>query len=72
MGHAGCKRGNLAENMVLCSMVCGSLASSYMTYITYELRDVETFGKGKPFKRMEKVETQIGYESFVSKFRFVI
>ena len=72
MSHKDCSRGELPINMVFCETVSNTLKDSTMTYVTFEQRDVETFGKGKPFSRMEKVETQVSYESFLSKFRFVV
>ena len=70
MDHAHCKRGELDMKLVFCETVSSDFADSVLTYITFEEREVETFGKGKPFKRMEKVESQLSYSSFVSMFRF--
>lgn len=71
MDHTGCKRGVLDMNMVFCETASTSLSLSPLTYIVFEESEVETFGKGKPFKRMEKVEKQMSYGSFVAKFRLV-
>ena len=34
-------------------------------FITYESKEVETFGKGKPFARMEKISTAYNYKEFM-------
>ena len=40
-----------------------------MSYVTFEQREVETFGKGKPFSRQEKVESLLSYDEFQVKLR---
>ena len=34
-------------------------------FITYENQEVETFGKGKPFARMEKISTSYNFKDFM-------
>ena len=62
----------LPENMVQCETTSLAMKDSTLTYVTFVQRDVETYGKGKPYTRMEKVETEVSYEMFVSQFRFVL
>ena len=68
--HTNCKRGILPDNIMHCQQADELLKDTSLTYIIFELHEVETFGKGKPFSRMEKVELQVSYDTFVSKFRF--
>ena len=62
----------LPENMVQCETTSLAMKDSTLTYVTFVQCDVETYGKGKPYTRMEKVETEVSYEMFVSQFRFVL
>ena len=57
---------NHTECMVYCVF-----KDSTLTYVDFEQREVETFGKGQPFSRMEKVETELSYDAFILKFRCV-
>lgn len=52
----------LPENMVQCETTSLAMKDSTLTYVTFVQRDVETYGKGKPYTRMEKVETEVSYE----------
>ena len=61
----------LPEDMVKCETASMAMKDSTLTYISFVQRDVETFGKGKPYTRMEKFETEVSYDMFVSMFRFV-
>ena len=36
-----------------------------LDFISYESNDVETFGKGKPYSRMEKVATKYSFNEFM-------
>ena len=38
-------------------------------FVTFESRDVETFGKGKPYKRMEKIVTDYNFDEFTQMIR---
>ena len=40
-----------------------------LDFITYESKEVETFGKGKPFKRVEKVATNYEFKEFMEAMR---
>ena len=44
---------------------------STLNYVTFETKSVETFGKGKPYSAVEKVETPIKYSEFQVKLRWV-
>ena len=43
--------------------------NSTLSFVTFEAREVETYGKGKPFTRQEKVESLISYAEFQEKLR---
>lgn len=47
-----------------------AMKDSTISFISYEQREVETFGKGKPFSRMDKVESEVSFETFIAKFRY--
>ena len=68
-GHAACSRGVMPPNMVSCHTSFNALWDSTMSYVTFEQREVETFGKGKPFSRQEKVESLLSYDEFQVKLR---
>ena len=69
MSHSGCKRGYIGQEVMFCSSVETQLRDTTLKFIVFEDREVETFGKGKPFKRMEKVENLLTCQEFVSECR---
>ena len=42
-----------------------------LLYTTFENKEVETFGKGKPDTTVEKVETAIKYPQYQERLRWV-
>ena len=46
-----------------------SLMNSTLNFVSFEAKEVETYGKGKPFSRQEKVESLISYPVFQEKLR---
>ena len=48
MNHTECKRGELPKNMVYYETAASVFKDSTITYVDFEQREVETFGKGKP------------------------
>lgn len=70
--HNACARGILPPNMLNCPTSYNILAGSNFNFVTFEMRDVDTFGKGKPYKTLVKVTTPLDYFQFLQKFRFRI
>ena len=65
--HTGCSRGVLPEWLTQCPS--SSPNDLRLDFITYESKEVETFGKGKPFKRVEKVATNYDFKKFMDAMR---
>ena len=65
--HTGCRRGILPSAATQCSS--SSPDNLTLDFISYETKDVETFGKGKPFTRMEKIATSYNFDDFMVKFK---
>ena len=65
--HTDCSRGILQS----ASNQCPSSSPENLTldFISYETKDVETFGKGKPFTRMEKIATSHNFDDKMVKFK---
>ena len=40
-----------------------------LTYVKFETTEVETYGKGKSYTRVEKVETELSLSEFLKSFR---
>ena len=40
-----------------------------LTYVKFETTEVETYGKGKSYTRVEKVETELSLSEFLESFR---
>ena len=59
----------MPENMVYCHTSFNALMDSTLNYVTFEQREVETYAKGKPFSRQEKVESLLSYHEFQVKLR---
>ena len=55
--------------MVYCHTSYNPLMGSTLNYVSFEQREVKTYGKGKPFSRQEKVESMIGYPEYHEKLR---
>ena len=68
--HDACSRGVLPPDMLNCPTSYDILAGSNFNFVTFEMRDVDTFGKGKPYKTLVKVMTPLDYFQFLPKFRF--
>ena len=43
-----------------------------LLYTTFENKEVETFGKGKPYTTVEKVETPIKYSQYQERLRWFL
>ena len=69
MTHTACSRGIMPASMVHCHTSYQTLMNSTLSFVTFEAREVETHGKGKPFSRQEKVESLISYAEFQEKLR---
>ena len=67
--HTACSRGIMSGSMLHCHTVHNALMNSTLNYVSFEAREVETYGKGKPFSRQEKVESMISYPEFQQKLR---
>ena len=52
-----------------CSTAALALTDSTITYVKFETIEVETYGKGKPYTRTEKVETELTLSEFLAAFR---
>ena len=57
--HGECSRGRLPEEFLFCPSPLNE--PDNLGFITYESRDVDTFGKGTPYKRVEKIFTDYSY-----------
>ena len=62
----GCDRGNLPMDFLFCPTADSQETPDSIGFVTYETRDVDTFGKGVPYKRVEKIVTDHSYEEFKS------
>ena len=62
--HTNCKRGKLPENFLFCPSASTVMKNKEFGFITYESLEVDTYGKGKPYKRTEKVVTDYPFEKF--------
>ena len=61
--HTGCSRGELSSTFSKCHSA--DIDRVMLDFISYESNDVETFGKGKPYSRMEKVATKYSFNEFM-------
>ena len=55
--------------MVHCPSSFLALQHTTLNYVTFETEQVETFGKGKPYTTVEKVETPLEYPQYQEKLR---
>ena len=69
MDHSGCQRGVLPDNFFNCPTTSSALENSTLTHIKFETTEVETYGKGKSYTRIEKVETELSLAEFVALFK---
>ena len=65
-GHDKCAQGKLPADFLSCPTVTSSISILSLGFTTYESVDVETFGKGSPYKRVEKIVREYPYEEFQS------
>ena len=65
--HVGCSRGVLPTSLTDCPS--SSLDDIMLDFISYESKEVETFGKGKPFNRVEKIATSHRFDDFMVALR---
>lgn len=63
--HTGCSRGILPENFLFCPTAGSKRKENSLGFITYETREVDTFGRGAQYKRVEKIETEHSFDVFV-------
>ena len=69
INHNSCFRGVLPPSKVHCSSSLQALKDTTLNYVTFETRDVETPGKGKPYTTLEKMETPLEYTHYQDKLR---
>ena len=62
--HDACQRGKLSEQFLSCPSAASAIHDLSLGFITYETNEVDTFGKGASFTRVEKVTTDYSYGEF--------
>ena len=67
--HNDCKHGVLPAEFLYCPSSQDNKDDLMIGFVTYETREVETHGKGKPFTRTEKIVTDYTFDEFVEKMR---
>ena len=67
--HSSCKQGILPEKFLYCPSADAATKDVLLGFVTFESKDVETFGKGKPYARMEKIVTDYSFEQFKQMLR---
>lgn len=67
--HDGCCRGDIPEDFFVCHTASSALTESTLTYVKFETTEVETYGTGKPYSRMEKIELELSLTDFLESFR---
>ena len=67
--HAACHRGILPDDFLFCPSANSLSGDLTVGFVSFESRDVETFGKGKPYKRMEKIVTDYDFDKFTQMMR---
>ena len=63
-GHVDCQRGILPSTFLYCPSAEPATEDLNVGFITYETKEVDTFGKGKPFTRIEKIVTDYTFDKF--------
>ena len=66
MNHNSCSRGVLPADFGSCHTAAAALVDSTITFVTLESTEVETFGKGKPYTRTDKIENEMDLSEFLS------
>ena len=59
-----CKSGNLPDQFLHCPSAASVMKNMQLAFVTFESKDVERFGKGKPYKRVEKIMTDYTFDKF--------
>ena len=67
--HVSCPRGILPDNFLFCPSADSLTEDMTLGFVTFESKEVDTFGKGKPYKRIEKVVTDYHVEEYTEHFR---
>ena len=67
--HTECNRGKLAGDFLFCPSAISAKETINLGFVTYETKDVETFGKGVAYKRVEKCLTDNSYKKFETLLR---
>ena len=67
--HISCPRGILADNFLFCPSADSLTEDMTLGFVTFESKEVDTFGKGKPYKRIEKVVTDYHVEEYTEFLR---
>lgn len=62
--HNACMRGKLSGQFLSCSSAVSGISDLSLGFITYETNEVDTFGKGASFTRVEKVSKDYSYDEF--------
>ena len=68
-GHGDCMQGNLPDNFLYCPSAERALEDLKLGFVTYETKEVDTYGKGKPFTRTEKIVTDYTFDEFKGLLR---
>ena len=63
--HNNCDRGVLPSDFAYCHTAGAALVDSTITFVTFESTEVETFGKGTPYTRMDKIENEMELSEFL-------
>ena len=63
--HNACKRGKLSGEFLNCPSAVMGINDLSLGFITYETNEVDTFGKGASFTRVEKVSKDYSYGEFM-------
>ena len=69
MTHTSCNRGILPDDFFECISTSSALADSSLTYVKFETSEVETYGTGKNYTRVEKIEVQDFLKLFREEFQ---
>lgn len=63
--HSDCARGKLPVKFLNCPTVASNAENISLGFVTYESVDVDTFGKGKSYKRVEKITREYSYNEYL-------
>ena len=64
--HTGCSRGVLPATFAQCRPSDQRREMLKLDFITFETKEVQTFGQGKPYTRVEKIATTYSYADFLT------